>query len=132
MGFLQPDLPVVDHETWHALPRLERMRPMARHFADHGFGSPDVLILLYLLKIVLYAAVGWGLVLSTPGIDGAFAFDEWGADPRVLVTFALWTMLFEVLGIEQDESTKPMFPNMPPHPYKKKREDFMKRLGRKA
>jgi len=41
-------------------------------------------------------------------------------------------MLFEVLGIEQDESTKPMFPDMPPHPYKKKREDFMKRLGRKA
>lgn len=39
-------------------------------------------------------------------------------------------MLFEVLGIEQDESTRPMFPEMPDHPYKKKREDFMKRLGK--
>lgn len=39
-------------------------------------------------------------------------------------------MLFEVLGIAPDESTRPMFPEMPPHPYKKKREDFMKRLGR--
>lgn len=39
-------------------------------------------------------------------------------------------MLFEVLGIAPDESTKSMFPDMPPHPYKKKREDFMKRLGR--
>ena len=39
-------------------------------------------------------------------------------------------ILFEVLGIEQDESTKPMFPEMPPHPYKKERKDFLKRLGR--
>ena len=39
-------------------------------------------------------------------------------------------MLFEVLGIEQDESTQPMFPDMPDHPYKKERKDFLKRLGR--
>lgn len=39
-------------------------------------------------------------------------------------------MLFEVLGIEQDESTKPMFPDTPDHPYKKERKDFLKRLGR--
>ena len=39
-------------------------------------------------------------------------------------------MLFEVLGIPQDDSTKPMFPDMPDHPYKKSRADFMKRLGR--
>jgi 4-hydroxy-4-methyl-2-oxoglutarate aldolase len=39
-------------------------------------------------------------------------------------------MLFEVLGIEQDESTRSMFPEMPDHPYKKTRADFMRRLGR--
>lgn len=39
-------------------------------------------------------------------------------------------MLFEVLGIPQDESTQPMFPDMPDHPYKKERDAFMKRLGR--
>ncbi|WP_232677415.1 DUF3556 domain-containing protein [Nocardioides sp. R-C-SC26] len=99
MGFLQPNLPVVDHDSWHALPRQERMRPMARHFAEHGFGSPDVLIVFYLLKIVVYAAVGWVLVLSTPGIDGAFAVGDWGTDPTVLYKFVLWTMLFEVLGL---------------------------------
>jgi regulator of RNase E activity RraA len=39
-------------------------------------------------------------------------------------------MLFDVLGIEQDESTQSMFPDMPDHPYKKERKDFLKRLGR--
>ena len=39
-------------------------------------------------------------------------------------------MLFEVLGIPQDASTEPMFPDMPDHPYKKERKDFLKRLGR--
>ena len=92
MGFLQPNLPVVDHDTWHGLPRQDRMRPLARHFAEFGFGSPDVLIVLYLLKIVLYAGVGWGLVLSRPGEVGLL-------DPEVFFTFVLWTMLFEVLGL---------------------------------
>ncbi|MEQ9635915.1 MAG: RraA family protein [Devosia marina] len=40
-------------------------------------------------------------------------------------------MLFEALGIAPDESTQSMFPDMPPHPYKKNREDFMKRLRKK-
>jgi hypothetical protein len=99
MGFLQPNLPVVDHEVWDALPRQERMRPMARHFAEFGFGTPDVLIAFYLLKIVVYAAIGWLLVISTPGIDGFTAFSSWWHDPQVFFKLVLWTMLFEVLGL---------------------------------
>ena len=49
MGFLQPNLPVVDHEVWDHLPRQERIVPMTRHFALHGFGSPDVVILSYIV-----------------------------------------------------------------------------------
>ena len=99
MGFLQPNLPVVDHATWHDLPRSERMRPMATHYATAGFGSPDVLVVFYALKIVVYVAVGWGLVMTTPGIDGALDVGAWWDDPAVLFTFVFWTALFEVLGL---------------------------------
>lgn len=99
MGFLQPNLPEVDHETWHALPRLERMRPMFRHYAEHGFGSPDVVVVMYVVKIALYIAVGWAFVLTTPGIDGFFGPSSWFRDPAFFFKFALWTMLFEVLGL---------------------------------
>ncbi|MBF4161625.1 DUF3556 domain-containing protein [Nocardioides acrostichi] len=99
MGFLEPNLPSVDYPTWSRLSRSERMKPMARHFAQYGFGSPDVLIVVYALKIVAYLAVGWGLVMTKPGIDGPFDVLGWGSAPQVLYTFALWTMLFEVLGL---------------------------------
>ena len=99
MGFIQPNLPTVDHDTWDHESLQEKMRPMARHFAEHGFGSPDVLIVGYALKIVAYVAVGWGLVMTTPGIDGALDVTSWYADPAVFYKFVLWTMLFEVLGL---------------------------------
>lgn len=99
MGFLQPNLPVVDHEEWGRLPRQERLAPMARHFAEFGFGSPDVVILFYLFKIVLYVAGGWAFVLTTPGIDGFFDPGSWWTRPEVFFKFALWTSLFEVLGL---------------------------------
>lgn len=99
MGFLQPNLPVVDHETWSRLPRQERLRPMARHFAEHGFGSPDVVVLMYVLKIAIYVLGGWLFVLSTPGIDGFGDPGAWWTRPEAFYKFALWTSLFEVVGL---------------------------------
>ncbi len=99
MGFIQPNLPEVDHAEWSTRTRQERTEPMARHFAEHGFGSPDVVILGYGVKLVLYVAVAWVFVLSTPGIDGFFAPDTWWRDGVVIYKIALWTMLFEVLGL---------------------------------
>ncbi len=99
MGFLKPNLPVVDHDTWDHESRQERMKPMARHFAEHGFGSPDVIVLFYFLKIAFYALIGWMMVLSTPDIDGFFDFAGWWENPAAFYKFVLWTMLFEVLGL---------------------------------
>jgi transmembrane protein DUF3556 len=91
MGFLQPNLPEVD-DAWRAGTRAERMRPMARHVAEVGFGTPDVVFLMYLLKIGLYAGGGLAFALLTPGIDEITAV---GAFQKVV----LWTLLFEVLGL---------------------------------
>ena len=99
MGFTDPNLPVVDHAEWAKLPREQRVEPMARHFAEHGFGSPDVVVLGYVVKMVAYVAVAWAFILSTPGIDGFFAVDTWWRDGVVIYKIALWSMLFEVLGL---------------------------------
>ncbi len=99
MGFLQPNLPVVDHDVWDRQSRQDRMRPLARHYAEHGFGSPDVVVLMYLLKMALFVAIGWMFVLSTPGIDGWLDPAAWWRRPEAFYKFALWTMLFEVLGL---------------------------------
>jgi len=99
VGFLQPNLPDLDLPSWQRGTRQERMRPLVRHFCETGFGSPDVVTLVYVVKIVLYLLVGWLFVLSTPGIDGFLSVSDWWRSPVVFYKFVLWTMLFEVLGL---------------------------------
>ncbi|MFN2539277.1 MAG: DUF3556 domain-containing protein [Mycobacteriales bacterium] len=99
MGLTQPHFPTVDLEEWARGSRSERIRPMARHVAEYGFGTPDVVYVLYALKIALYVIVGMLLALSTPGIDGFTDVGQWWDTPVVFYKVALWTMLFEVLGL---------------------------------
>ena len=43
---------------------------MARHWAEVGFGTPVVLHLFYVVKILLYILGAWLFALATEGIDG--------------------------------------------------------------
>ena len=67
MGFLKPDLPQVDFAEWSKGTRSEKIRPMARHWAEVGFGTPVALHLFYVVKILLYILVAWLIVLTTKG-----------------------------------------------------------------
>ena len=50
MGFLKPELPEIDIEEWSKGTRAEKIIPMARHWAEVGFGTPVVLHLFYVVK----------------------------------------------------------------------------------
>ena len=95
MGFLKPDLPVVDFPEWSKGTRAEKIRPMARHWAEVGFGTPVALHLFYVVKILLYMLGGWLVALTTKGVDG---FHLW-SEPIVFEKVVLYTMLFEVIGL---------------------------------
>ena len=69
MGFIQPNLPVVDAE-WSTKSRAERVMPMARHIAENGFGTPLIMHVMYGVKIALYILGGWLFAWSTIGIGG--------------------------------------------------------------
>ena len=99
MGFLKQDAPVVDYAEWSKGTRAERIVPMARHWAEVGFGTPGVLHLFYVVKILLYVLVAWLIVLSTDGIDGFTDVATWYAEPIVFQKVVLYTMLFEVVGL---------------------------------
>ncbi|WP_078292980.1 DUF3556 domain-containing protein [Mycobacterium sp. D16R24] len=96
MGFLKPTLPVVDVAAWSKGTRAQKIRPMARHWAEVGFGTPVALHLFYVLKIGLYILGGWlSAMVTTQGID------EWAdfSAPIVFQKVVLYTMLFEVIGL---------------------------------
>ncbi|MBV8929432.1 MAG: DUF3556 domain-containing protein [Mycobacteriaceae bacterium] len=99
MGFLKQDVPVVDYEEWSKGTRAEKIVPMARHWAEVGFGTPVALHLFYVLKICLYILGGWLIALSTKGIDGFTNVAQWYAEPIVFEKVVLYTMLFEVIGL---------------------------------
>ncbi|MGE5697051.1 MAG: DUF3556 domain-containing protein [Candidatus Sericytochromatia bacterium] len=99
MGFLKPDMPVVDFEEWSKGTRSEKIRPMARHWAEVGFGTPVAMHLFYVVKILLYILGGWLFALSTKGVDGFFNVTTWWAEPIVFQKVVLYTMLFEVVGL---------------------------------
>jgi len=99
MGFLKPDLPVVDFAEWVKGSRSEKIRPMAEHWAEVGFGTPVVLHLFYVVKILLYILAAWLIALTTKGIDGFTNVASWYAEPIVFEKVVLYTMLFEVIGL---------------------------------
>ena len=62
MGFLKQDAPVIDYQEWSKGSRAEKIVPMARHWAEVGFGTPVVLHLFYVVKILLYILAAWLIV----------------------------------------------------------------------
>jgi hypothetical protein len=99
MGFFKPELPQIDMAEWGKGTRSEKIQPMARHWAEVGFGTPVALHLFYVVKIGLYILGGWLFALTTRGIDGFTAVGSWWSEPIVFEKVVLYTMLFEVVGL---------------------------------
>jgi Transmembrane protein of unknown function (DUF3556) len=102
MGFLKQDAPQINFEEWSKGTRAEKIIPMARHWAEVGFGTPVALHLFYVVKIGLYILAAWLLALTTKGLGGINGFTnvaEWYAEPIVFEKVVLYTMLFEVVGL---------------------------------
>ena len=99
MGFLKPELPQVDIEEWSKGTRSEKIQPMARHWAEVGFGTPVVMHLFYVFKILLYILFAWVFaVLTTRGLALTDVM-SWYSEPIVFEKVVLYTMLFEVIGL---------------------------------
>lgn len=99
MGFLKQEVPVVDFEQWSRGTRAEKIRPMAKHWAEVGFGTPVALHLFYVVKILLYILLAALFALATKGIDGLGNVGSWWTEPIVFQKVVLYTILFEVIGL---------------------------------
>ena len=64
MGFTKPYLPDVDPGHLPEKPLMERMRILATDWAENGFGSPQMIHTIYMLKLVVFFALG-GITIAT-------------------------------------------------------------------
>jgi len=100
MSFTQPPPPPFDLEEWKAKPFLSRLKPVVQDWVVNGFGAPGLIYLLYVIKLIVFV-VGAALVISatTPGLGGLGDIGDWWTGPIVFQKAAVWTMLWEILGL---------------------------------
>ncbi|MBF6212683.1 DUF3556 domain-containing protein [Nocardia puris] len=100
MGFTTPDLPAVEPESFLRRPLMERMRILALDWADNGFGSPRMVHLVYIAKLVVFFAIG-GITVATltSGLPAFWHVADWWNQPIVYQKVILWTVLLEAIGV---------------------------------
>ena len=100
MGFIKPYLPEVDPDTFLKKPLMERMRILAADWAENGFGSPKWIHTMYIVKLVLFFAIG-GITVATltSGLPAFWHVTEWWNQPIVYQKVILWTVLLEAIGV---------------------------------
>ena len=100
MGFTKPYLPDVDPDTFLTKPLMERMRILATDWAENGFGSPKMIHTIYIVKLVVFFAIG-GITVATltSGLPAFWHVSEWWNQPIVYQKVILWTVLLEAIGV---------------------------------
>jgi hypothetical protein len=99
MGFLTGDVPPVDPQTFTQRPYRERLKTLSQQWVDYGFGSPKAIALMYLLKLVVFFALGGILVGTLTSHLNPLHPGQWFDQPIFYEKAILWTVLLECLGI---------------------------------
>jgi Transmembrane protein of unknown function (DUF3556) len=100
MGFTTGDLPPVDVETFADRPYFERIRILATHWGEYGFGTPKMVHAIYVVKLLLLYVFGGVLVATTTsGLGPFWHVSHWWSEPIIYQKFVLWTVLLEILGL---------------------------------
>ncbi|MGW5466068.1 DUF3556 domain-containing protein [Streptomyces sp. NPDC003996] len=100
MPFNSPVLPSVEAEEFNQRPFFERVKVLSTFWAENGFGSPRLLHVIYLVKLLGLSALG-GLLLITWTSDVGSVLDvrHWWDEPIVYQKLVLWVALLEIVGV---------------------------------
>jgi hypothetical protein len=99
MGLTTGNFPPVEPAAFLREPYRDRIKVLARHWVDYGFGAPKITGLIYVVKLVFFYALGGVLVATlTSGEDPLHPAAWWDA-PVVYQKLVLWTVLLECLGV---------------------------------
>jgi len=99
MGFITPTPPPFEIEEWERRGHLERIKPLAQDWAINGFGTPWGVYVLYILKLIVYVLVAALVISATTDLGGLGNFTEWWSDPIVFQKLAVYTLLWEFIGL---------------------------------
>ncbi len=100
MGFTTPNLPAVDPATFVTQPLMDRIKILVLKWVDYGYGVPRMVHLIYLVKLVVFYAIGGvSIANATSGLPAFWHVSLWWDQPIVYQKLILWTVLLELLGL---------------------------------
>jgi hypothetical protein len=99
MGFIKPDFPPVEPETFLQKPLMERMKVLGLHWVENGYGAPRMVHTIYLVKLALFYALGGVLVATWTSGLSPWDIGGWWDQPIVYQKLVLWTLLLETIGV---------------------------------
>jgi hypothetical protein len=95
---IKPIPPPYDPLEWRNMPFSERARLGCQAWAIQGYGTPLLVFVLYVLKIVFYIAMWIYFCSFSPGL-GVWTSFSWWLQPVAFQKAIAWSLLFEVLGL---------------------------------
>ncbi|WP_194820485.1 DUF3556 domain-containing protein [Nocardia sp. XZ_19_385] len=100
MGFKTGNFPPVDVDTFLHKPLQERVKTLALHWVEYGFGTPKMVHTIYLAKMLFISVLaGVALTTWTSGVGPFWDVATWWNQPIVYQKLVLWTVLIEAIGI---------------------------------
>ena len=90
-----PSPPGVIGKQW-----LDRMKALALHWVEHGFGSPRMIHTIYVVKLLVFYVLG-GITVATwtSHLPPFWDVAGWWNQPIVYEKAVLWTVLLETIGV---------------------------------
>ncbi len=99
MSFTQPDFPAVDPREFLRKPLLERIRILSTNWVEHGFGTPLMVSVLYIVKMLFLYILGGVLIATLTSGLSPLHISQWWNQPVIYQKFILWTVLVEASGV---------------------------------
>lgn len=96
MGLLDPKPLPFDYDEMMTLPFSQRVQLLCGVWATQGFGTPNAVYIVYILKLLFYIGM-WFFFCSFSFPDTEFS--QWAWEPQALLKAILWTMVFEAMGM---------------------------------
>src|SRR5690349_3253734 len=99
MSLVRPTPVPYDPIEWAKKPFAERARMVCAAWALQGYGTPPVIYLVHVVKVVLYVG-GWIWFCGfTPELGGLSTIADWWLRPIAFEKAILWNLVFEGFGL---------------------------------
>ena len=98
MGFKVGHFPPVDPAVFLNQPLKERVKQLAQHWGEYGFGTARNINVIYIFKIVVFYAF-FGVLIATIGVAPFWEVGSWWNEIGVYQKLVVWTVFLEAMNM---------------------------------